>query len=72
MEGLENVVENKGVINLEERLREDEENLEISIHVISQFPNNKAMRFLRRIGACSMEILMDSGSTHKFMNPLVV
>lgn len=50
----------------------DEENLETSIHAISSYSSNNAMRLLGRIEACFVKILVDSGSTHNFMDPLVV
>lgn len=57
---------------VEERAVNEEESLEISIHVISWCPNNNVMRLIGRIGACSVEILVDLGSTHNFLDPLMV
>lgn len=50
----------------------EEERLEISIHAISGSRNSNDMRLLGRIGDCSVETLMDSRSTHNFLNPLML
>ncbi|XP_035551117.1 uncharacterized protein LOC118349692 [Juglans regia] len=48
------------------------EELEVSIHAISGCINSNAMKLLGTIGSFSVEILVDSGSTHNFLDPLVV
>lgn len=48
------------------------EDLEILINAISGFPSNNAMRLLGKIGSFTLEILVDSGSIHNFLDPLVV
>ncbi|XP_042988692.1 uncharacterized protein LOC122316222 [Carya illinoinensis] len=53
-------------------LKEGSEELEVSIHAISGCINSNAMKLLGKIGSYSCEILVDSGSTHNFLDPLVV
>lgn len=50
----------------------EEEGLEVSINAISRCSNNIVMRWHGKIGACVVEILVDSGSTHKFLDPLII
>ncbi|KAF5468876.1 hypothetical protein F2P56_012987 [Juglans regia] len=51
---------------------EGEEGVEVSLNAISGYSTRNAMRLHGRIGACAVEILVDSGSTHNFLDPLVV
>lgn len=46
--------------------------MEISIHAISGYPSNNGMRLLGKIGTLLVEILVDSCSTHNFLDPLVI
>lgn len=55
----------------EETVAEDE-GLEITIYAILECSNNNAMRLLGRIGSCAVEILVDSRSTHNFLDTIVV
>lgn len=64
--------ENEEISTVEEVQGGEEEGLEVSILAISGCSNNNAMRLHGRIGACSVEILVDSGSTHNFLDLLVV
>ncbi|KAF5447343.1 hypothetical protein F2P56_032901 [Juglans regia] len=53
-------------------LEKESEELEVSISVISGCTNSNAMKLLGKIGSFFVEILVDSGSTHNFLDPLVV
>lgn len=46
--------------------------MEILINAISGFPSNNATRLLGKVGSFTVEILVDSRSTHNFLDPLVV
>jgi hypothetical protein len=46
--------------------------LGISIHALSGSPNQKTMRFVGHICGRAVVILVDTGSTHNFMDPSVV
>lgn len=48
------------------------EGMEVSIHAISDFMNFNSMRLLGKMGSVSIEILVDSGSIHNFLDPKVV
>lgn len=58
------VVGNKG--------NKEEESMEVSIQVLSRCINNNSMKVLGRIGDSFIEILVDSGSTHNFLDPLII
>ncbi|KAF5469943.1 hypothetical protein F2P56_010498 [Juglans regia] len=60
------------LVTNEQLVTEEEEGLEVSINAISGCSNNNVMKLLGRIGSCVVEILVDSGSTHNFLDPLVV
>ncbi|KAF5468519.1 hypothetical protein F2P56_012664 [Juglans regia] len=60
------------LVTNEQLVTEEEEGLEVSINAISGCSNNNAMKLLGRIGSYVVEILVDSGSTHNFLDPLVV
>ncbi|KAF5468849.1 hypothetical protein F2P56_012962 [Juglans regia] len=62
----------KLVPELQGTTEEDLEQLEVSIHAISGCVNNNAMKLFGKIGSVSVEILVDSGSTHNFLDPMVV
>ncbi|XP_035546571.1 uncharacterized protein LOC118348625 [Juglans regia] len=60
------------VLELEEKSEKESEELEVSIHAISRCINNNAMKLFGKIGSASVEILVDLGSTHNFLDPMVV
>lgn len=47
---------NEECVALENEVEEEEEGLEISIHALSRYLCNNAMKLLGRIGTCSVEI----------------
>ncbi|XP_042979911.1 uncharacterized protein LOC122310090 [Carya illinoinensis] len=53
-------------------LEQASEVLEVSIHAIAGGINSNAMKLLGRIGSFAVKILVDSESTHNFLDPLVV
>ena len=46
----------------------DEDNGEISIHALKGLMNNKIIKVEGRVKDCSLMILVDSGSTHNFLD----
>ncbi|KAF5471969.1 hypothetical protein F2P56_008726 [Juglans regia] len=66
------VLREESVPETQELDLQDSEVLEVSIHAISGCVNSNAMKLLGRIGSFTVEILVDSGSTHNFLDPLVV
>lgn len=54
-----------------EIIEKQEENLEISIHVNSNSPSPNTKMLMGVIGAQSIVILVDSGSTHNFLDSQV-
>lgn len=46
--------------------------MEVSIHILSGSANFNSMKLLGRIGNSNVEILVDSRSTHNFLDLLVV
>lgn len=63
--------DNEPILSVEEIQGVEEKGLEVSINAISGCSNNNAMRLHGRIGACAVEILVDSRSTYNFLDPLV-
>lgn len=67
-----------GLEMIEERVCEDvgprEENteLEISLHALTRSMNPKTMRLLGKIGNQQVVILIDSGSTHNFLDLAII
>ncbi|KAG7970785.1 hypothetical protein I3843_07G101600, partial [Carya illinoinensis] len=43
----------------------------ISIHALSGSPNSRTMRLLGKVQGCVVVILIDTGSTHNFLDPSV-
>jgi len=52
----------------EEEKYEEEHDGEISIHALKGVPNNKIIKVEGKVKNCSLKILIDSGSTHIFLN----
>lgn len=48
-----------------------QEGLEVSIHSLSGFPSSNTMRLMGVVETKTMVILVDSGSTNNFLDPLV-
>ncbi|XP_042958052.1 uncharacterized protein LOC122293563 [Carya illinoinensis] len=63
---------NEPPITSEQLVTDEGEAVEVSIHAISGCSTSNAMKLLGRVGSCVVEILVDSGSTHNFLDPLVV
>lgn len=54
-------------------LKEDKESITaISLHVIAGTPNPRTMRLLGRIGKSEVVILVNTGSTHNFLDLIIV
>ncbi|XP_041025452.1 uncharacterized protein LOC121265848 [Juglans microcarpa x Juglans regia] len=66
------VLEESVIVEEVEVCGDSEGTLEVSVNAISGCNNGNAMRLHGSIGPCSVEILIDSGSTHNFLDPLVV
>lgn len=49
-----------------------EDSPEISLHAITRAPNPKTMRIVGRISSKEVVILVDTGSTHNFLDPAIV
>ena len=47
---------------------EEEDNGEISLHALRGLANNKIIKVEGRVGECKLMILIDSGSTHSFLD----
>ncbi|KAB1203113.1 hypothetical protein CJ030_MR8G008945 [Morella rubra] len=56
----------------EEILEAIEADLEISLHALTGSLNPKTMRVVGRVGGQNVVILIDSGSTHNFLDPSIV
>ncbi|XP_042987252.1 uncharacterized protein LOC122315435 isoform X1 [Carya illinoinensis] len=65
-------VEESEVIPSEDPVSEELDVVEISVNAISGCLGGNAMRLHGSIGSCVVEILVDSGSTHNFLDPVVV
>lgn len=50
----------------------DDEQIEVSLHAISGSISTNAMKLLGKMGSFSIEILVDSRSTHNFLDPIMV
>jgi hypothetical protein len=50
----------------------EETHLEISLHVITGSPNPETMRLIGSVKSFGITILVDSGSSHNFVDPVVV
>ena len=55
-----------------EGLDKEEVEPEISIHALCGSPNPKTMRIVGQIGRKTVVILIDTGSTHNFIDPSIV
>ncbi|KAF5462079.1 hypothetical protein F2P56_018118 [Juglans regia] len=66
------VIEESMIIEEGEVSGDAEDSLEVSVNAISGCSNGNAMKLHGKIGPCSVEILIDSGSTHNFLDPMVV
>lgn len=78
MEGMElfQEEEEKDWEVVEEKATENNEDLEdeipeISLHAIAGFLNPRTMRIQGRVKDCVVVILIDTGSTHNFLDPMV-
>ncbi|XP_040988925.1 uncharacterized protein LOC121236540 [Juglans microcarpa x Juglans regia] len=71
-EGPQPVLEESVIVEEVEVCGDSEGTLEVSVNAISGCNNGNAMRLHGSIVPCSVEILIDSGSTHNFLDPLVV
>lgn len=55
-----------------EKVSNEDESMEILIHELSGCINNNYIKLLGRIGESTIEILVDSRSTHNFLYPLAI
>ena len=58
--------------NLHEGLDTEEVEPEISIHALCGSPNPKTMRIIGQVGRKTVVILIDTGSTHNFIDPAII
>ncbi|XP_042972693.1 uncharacterized protein LOC122304485 [Carya illinoinensis] len=60
-------------VSIPEEPKSDEvDSLEVSVNAISGCIGGNAIRLHGYVGSCVVEVLVDSGSTHNFLDPLVV
>ncbi|XP_042964611.1 uncharacterized protein LOC122298826 [Carya illinoinensis] len=60
-------------VSIHEEPKSDEgDSLEVSVNAISGCIGGNAMRLHGYLGSCVVEVLVDSGSTHNFLDPAVV
>lgn len=69
-----NVVGNEGQPNVEEviEVESNEANLNIALHAIPGSSTSRTMRIKARLNNQELVILIESGSTHNFVDPAVV
>lgn len=58
--------------DLEKNQHEEPVEPEISLHAISSLPKLSTMRLMGKIGSSNVVILVDTGSTHNFLDPSLV
>lgn len=55
-----------------EKVSNEDESMDISIHELLKCINNNSVKLLGRNGESSVEILVVSRSNHNFLDPLVI
>lgn len=59
------------LIYLEDPREDSTEEVDISLHVIIESPNPKTMKVEVKLNGCNFIALIDIGSTHNFLHPIV-
>lgn len=65
-------LEENGYANQIRQVRHDQEDAEITLYALSGTPTSRTMRVMGKINQRSFVILIDSGSTHNFIDAALV